>query len=460
MPSRRSFLKNAGFLGAASAMSASPLAAASDKDAVRRSRGAKNLIFLVSDGMGTGTLSLANHWSLHNRKRPLHWMNLYNRPGWRTCLQDTASASSPVTDSAAAGSAWGSGQRLNNRSINYSPDGEALEPVFVTAKKAGKATGVVSTCRITHATPAAFVANMHHRDDEDAIADQYLEREMDVYLGGGLRHFQSRERDLLKGFAKKGYDVCRNAQELMSVDEKRTRLLGLFSDSHIPYAIDRANDMSFSHVPRLEQMFEAALDVIGEREEGFVLQVEAGRVDHAGHANDPATILQEQLEFDRCIPIALNFMESHPDTLVIVTTDHGTGGCQLNGLGDGYNGSGAALGRINRFTSSFEAMAAIFRSKGRFDPAVFEDATGIAPTKAQAAAVQSAMEEGKKYLTSVLSDVFVAELLETTGVGWTSHNHTGEHVELLAAGPGADGIPALFDNYELHGQLLSALGIA
>lgn len=458
-PSRRTFLKNAGLLGAASALTAPSLSAAKGGKGRALAGRAKNLIFLVSDGMGTGTLSLANHWSLRNMQRPLHWMDLYNRPGWRSSLQDTASASSPVTDSAAAGSAWGSGQRVNNRSINYSTSGEALEPVFVTAKKAGKATGLVSTCKITHATPAAFAANMPHRDEEDAIAEQYLEREMDVYLGGGLRHFQSKERDLLPDFANKGYDVCRSALELGTVDEKRTRLLGLFSGGHIPYAIDRSNDPALMDVPGLEAMFRAALDVIGKRPEGFVLQVEAGRVDHAGHANDPAAILHEQLEFDRCIPIALDFMERHPDTLVIVTTDHGTGGCQLNGLGDGYNRSGSALDRINRFSASFEALESIFRREGRFDPAVFERATGIAATEAQAEKLQNALEGGQKYLTSAMSDVFISELMETTGVGWTSHNHTAEHVELLAAGPGAEAIPARFDNYELHSHMLAALGL-
>lgn len=386
-------------------------------------------------------------------------MNLYNQPGWKSSLQDTASASSPVTDSAAAGSAWGSGQRVNNRSINYSTSGEELEPIFVTAKNAGKATGLVSTCRITHATSAAFVANMANRDEEDAIAEQYLERELNVYLGGGLRHFQSEKRDLLPAFARKGYDVCLNMQELITLDEKRSRLIGLFSESHMPYAIDRANDPSLSTFPGLEQMFQSALDSLGGRPEGFVLQVEAGRVDHAGHANDPATILQEQLEFDRCIPMAMDFLKQHPDTLVIVTTDHGTGGGQLNGIGHGYNGSGAALDRINRFTASFESLGSLFRIKDHFDPKIFEQATGIKASNEQVDRIQKKLENGSYDLARVLADVFIHELLSTTGVGWTSHDHTGEHVELLATGPGADAIPNRINNNDLHGYMISALGL-
>ncbi|MGC6506570.1 MAG: alkaline phosphatase [Coraliomargaritaceae bacterium] len=457
--SRRSFLTQASWMGAASVIT-NPLDASAGKTkSTRPATRAKNLIFLVADGMGTGTLSLTNHWSLRHQNRPTHWMDLYNQPGWVNSLQDTASASSSVTDSAAAASAWGSGQRVNNRSINYSTGGKALEPIFVTAKKAGKATGLVSTCRITHATPAAFVANMENRDEEDAIAEQYLQREMDVYLGGGLRHFQSKKRDLLPAFIQKGYDVCRNVPDLINTDERRSRLIGLFSDGHLPYAIDRANDPSLWDIPSLEQMFQSSLDTLSDRPEGFVLQVEAGRVDHAGHVNDPATILQEQLEFDRCIPIAVDFQERNPDTLVIVTTDHGTGGCQFNGLGDGYNGSDAALDRINRFTGSFESLEKVFRKNGNFDRRLFQQVTGIEANEEQVDKIQADIERGQKYLTSTLADLFTTELMKTCGVGWTSHQHTAEHVEFLARGPGADAIPRRFDNNQLHGCMIAALGL-
>ena len=121
--SRRNFLKGAGYLGAFSAVASTALQGQKEPPPATGLNRAKNLIFLVADGMGTGTLSLTNHWNLRNKKRALHWMDLYNHPDWHSCLQGTASASSPVTDSAAAGSAWGSGQRVNNGSINFSAEG-------------------------------------------------------------------------------------------------------------------------------------------------------------------------------------------------------------------------------------------------------------------------------------------------------------------------------------------------
>jgi len=459
IPSRRDFLKGAGVVGASTLFAGSG-ALAAPSSASRKAGHAKNLIFLVVDGMGQGTLGLAHHWQLRNRSKPLEWTRFYDRPEVVTALQDTASASSPVTDSAAAGSAWGCGKRVDNRAINFTADGKALDPIYRFAKDAGKATGLVSTCRITHATPASFAANVPHRDSEDDIARQYLEREIDVILGGGQRHFAGEDpsKQLLPEFKKKGYRLAGDLTDLNAL-KGSAKLLGAFTDSHIPYAIDRENDRDLRHVPGLEAMFEAALQSLSGAENGFVLQVEGGRVDHAGHGNDPVAILHEQLEFDRCIAIAEAFVAKHPDTLLILTTDHGTAGCQLNGLGDGYNDSGPALDRINRFNMSFEAMADQYKALGKFDPDYFEKHTGFRPSVDQIAMIQTALEEGVKYLNNVLTKAFADELFNTTGVGWSSTNHTAEHVELLALGPGADIIPPFLKNYELHGIMREVLGI-
>ena len=456
--SRRDFLKGAGLLGAASVF-ASQSAAAPFGSKPKSAGAAKNLIFLVADGMGTGTLSLANHWSLRNRGKPLNWMELYNRPGFHCILQDTASANSPVTDSAAAGSAWGCGQRVNNRTINTDADGVALTPLYTYAKKAGKATGLVTTCRVTHATPAAFSTSVPHRDLEDDIARQYLDREIDAILGGGVRHFDGEVNQLISSFKDKGYSVSRTLSELQSQAAHADRLLGLFSPSHVPFAIDRKNDPELAEVPSLPQMFEAALTKVAQNPEGFVLQIEGGRVDHAGHANDAATILHEQLEFDDCIPIALEFLESNPDTLVIVTTDHGTGGCELNGWGSDYLDSGPALDRINTFTASFEALENRFRELGHFDSRIWKAATGLSASLEQAALVQTAIDTKVKYISSVLADIFAEQLIDKTAVGWTSHNHTSEHVEMLASGPGSEQVPRLIQNNQLFDYVMQALGL-
>ncbi|MGB0263610.1 MAG: alkaline phosphatase [Opitutales bacterium] len=452
--SRRRFIKGAGLFGGASFL-AGPKSLATEPKLIGT---AKNLIFLVADGMGVGTLSFAHHWQMRQTGQPLEWMQLLQDPNVRRCLQDTASANSPVTDSAAAGSAWGCGERVNNRSINYSTRGQPLKPLFSYAKESGRATGLVSTCRITHATPAAFVANVANRDAEDRIADQYLERGVDVLLGGGAKHFSNEERDLCGAFIRKGYVFAENAAELaQTVNDKQ--ILGLFTRGHLPYAIDRKYDARFAAIPSLATMFKAALQSLGQHENGFVLQVEAGRIDHAGHANDPASILHETLEFDRCIPIALDYYKAHPDTLIIVTTDHGTGGCQLNGTGKGYQESGPALDRINRFKGSFQSVARIYEQTGAFDARHFEAISGLTVNEAQIEQILHEVQQNKRYMTSVIADVLNDKLMERTAIGWTSNNHTAEHVELAALGPGSAEIPMFLKNYELHGMLRQALNL-
>lgn len=460
--SRRQFLKGASVAGLASAWATQQSLAVGS----RKTPGTtpKNLIFLVVDGMCHGTLGLAHHWNLRQQGEHLHWMQLYGRPDLVRSLQDTASNSSPVTDSAAAASAWGSGQRVNNGAINVDPEGNVLEPLFVRAKRAGKRTGLVTTCRITHATPAGFAASVPDRGQENEILAQYLERDIDVLLGGGAKNFipnqDGQQVDFFKKFEAAGYRVAREAKQLKRAPVNGKPLLGIFSDSHIPYAIDRKNEASLATVPGLAAMFKTGLQQLQGAENGFLLQVEAGRVDHAGHANDPGAILHEQLEFDACIPIALEFIEKHPDTLLIVTTDHGTGGCQLDGLGRRYNDSGPALDRMDQFNYSFEWLEKQYRSSGAFSAELLERATGIKAKPEQAAAIQAAISDPNiSYLTSKIAKVFAEELTAISAVGWSSNNHTSENTDLLAIGPGAEKIPAFMRNNELFGIMTEALRI-
>lgn len=459
LSSRRKFLKTTALTGAVGAFAANQSFAMASAPVQGKSKPAKNLIFLVVDGMCHGTLGLAHHWSLRNRGEPLNWMQLYNRPDLNQAKQDTASASSPVTDSAAASSAWGSGVRVNNGAINMTAEGKALKPIMSYAKEAGKATGLVTTCRVTHATPAGFTANVAKRGEEGTIARQYLDRDVDVILGGGTKIFKDDTVNLLPDFEAAGYTVCTDRSSLRA-SAGAPKLLGLFSKSHIPYALDRKNDKSLSEVPDLRTLFETALDSLSRSNNGFALQVEGGRVDHAGHANDAAGILHELLEFDQCIPIALKFLEENPDTLLIVSTDHGTGGCQLDGFGKRYNGSGPALDRINQFKYTFEWLEKRFRKSGKFDATLFKQVTGIVSTEAQVAAMQAAIADPETtYLTSAISDVFKEEFTKISATGWSSNKHNSENVDLLAFGPGSEAVGGYVRNNEVCNVMTSALAL-
>lgn len=457
--SRRRFIQGGALAGAAGLLSVKQSSAFASSSVTKQSGTAKNVIFLVADGLSHGTLGLAHHWSLRHRGECLNWIKMLDHAGLHHAQQDTASASSPVTDSAAAASAWGSGVRVNNGSINYSKADRPLKPLMAYAKERGKATGLVSTCRITHATPAGFAANVRKRDEEEVIARQYLDRGIDLILGGGLNRFKTDDQNLIPDFRAAGYSICEDRKSLQKVSNA-SQILGLFSESHLPYALDRKNDPNLSDIPGLLELFQAGLQALKKAPEGFLLQVESGRIDHAGHANDPAAILHEYLEFDRCIEFALEYAKKDRDTLVIVTTDHGTGGCQLDGLGKRYGDSGPALERINRIRNSFEWMTNKFEAAGQFDAALFEEATGIKASTLQIEAMNGEINNPTtSYLTSTMGAIFSREFTEISSTGWSSNNHTAEVVDFFALGPGSEPVEGFMQNTEAFYLVKQALGL-
>jgi alkaline phosphatase len=418
---------------------------------------AKNVIFMVSDGMNHGALSLARQFRVASGGEETHWTKLYRERPIVRSLVETFSANSCVTDSAAAASAWGGGKRVDNGVLNLLADGGRVETLQQKLQKAGRKTGLVSTATITHATPAGFAVNVASRGEEEEIAGQYLERRVEVLLGGGRKFFSA---DLKSRYAAAGYDVVESKEALAALSgEKAAPLLGLFNESHLPYTVDHLNVAELkASIPTLAEMTKVALDRLAPAPDGFFLLVEGARIDHAGHANDAAASIHDQLAFDDAIGTVLMFIEKNPDTLVVITTDHGCGGIQMNGVsGKGgqeiapgiYDASSLAFDRLLGFNRSIEWMKQNGLS-GLSGPPLGEAITkytGLTLTAEQVKAAQG--------LKPVLKEIYQ----DHTGIGWTSGNHTGELVEFCAFGPGSRGIPAFMQNLEAHEFILNALDL-
>lgn len=236
---RRHFFRNSSLaLAGTGLIGPQPLFAASAQKA-------KNIIFLVSDGMSTGTLHMANLYCERTLGRSSHWIQLYKDRKASRGLMDTQSANSIVTDSAAGSSAFGGGFKVNNGSLNIHPDGRENMPIWQKFKKAGKKAGIVTSVTATHATPAGFCVTSKSRNAEPEIAEKYLELGIDVVMGGGDEHFNAEHRkdkkDLYAAYAAKGYEVAKSRDELQKISAKKP-LLAIFSSGAIPYAIDREND--------------------------------------------------------------------------------------------------------------------------------------------------------------------------------------------------------------------------
>lgn len=441
----------AGASGRAPSFVRSEVASPRGRDA---SGGAKNVIFLVVDGMSIGTFTIADMVMRRRGGHGSHWANLWSTPGVRRSMMSTRAADSLVTDSAAGGSAWGCGRRLPNGSICFdTADGE-LEPILVTAKRAGKSTGLVSTARITHATPASFVATVPSRNMERIIAEQELGRGVDVLLGGGAKYFSD---DLLAEHPD--LTVVRNADAMRRAAGTRGRLLGLFNDDHMSYELDRTDSE-----PHIREMAMLAIDRLSKNENGFVLQVEAGRVDHGGHANDFPAMLHDQIAFEETVDAVSTWAMARDDTLVIITTDHGNGGPELSLYKDeAAEGVETLLAVRHTLSWILGRLGETPRDgwPGGLRELVREHA-GVSLTDEQ---VEWALKptrgervdpfRGANTLVSAVGKV----MADHFGIAFVSKNHTAEHVEATAFGPGAEALPHRIENYELHALMTNAMGI-
>mgnify|MGYP001794869360 CR=1 FL=1 len=425
---------------------------------------------MVSDGCSTGTIGLADEVRRVDPAQTLggvatgHWARLWGRDGVRRAMQRTSSANSLVTDSAAAASAWSIGRKTDNGAISVMPDGSEGEPILVSAKHRGMATGLVSTTRLTHATPAAFVANVRRRSQEEAIARQTIQRRVDVMLGGGAKFFPD---DLMA--RHQHVRVVRSAEELAAFgfNGRGERVLGVFAEDHMAYEIDRANVDGAGNEPSLAAMSERALALLASRGDGFVLQIEGGRVDHAAHSNDAAGLVRDQLAFDDAVGAVVAWAAARDDTRVVVTSDHGNANPGLTlYLDDGMQGV-RALGRARR---SFDWIAGKFRELRDSDElnddaarAVVREAMGVdVEDEAWAMVMRAMLKEG-------LGDAFRARrswmhvlgsaLGNANGVGFVSGNHTADYTEVTAFGPGSERFAGLMDNTAVGMAVRAAVGL-
>lgn len=456
---RRDFLKSASITSAVFGAPMAQLTAAETRRASDNKGRPRNVIFMVSDGMNHGALSLAHHHHGRVHGKDTHWTRLYRERPVVRCLAETFSANSLVTDSAAAASAWGGGQRVENGRLNVGADGKPSAPLQTKLKQARILTGLVSTATITHATPAGFAVNVDSRGKEEEIARQYAERGVPVLLGGGAKFFNA---ELRETFRKNGYDVFGDRGELQAAASLAARpVLGTFADGYLPYSIDwSAEEALQKKIPPLAEMARFAVDRLSALpNDGWFLMVEGARIDHCGHANDAAGSIHEQLAFDEALGAMIEHVSGRDDTLLIVTTDHGCGGLQLNGMSAKagqtmspgiYGGTNQSFDHLQQFRMSLEAMNN--KAGGLSGPPLrdfIKAQTGLELNDGELKAAQGLKSHD-------LAKIFAAH----HGVSWTSGNHTGDLVEFCALGPGSHLFPAFVRNDEVHGLLLQAYGLA
>ncbi len=388
----------------------------------------ENVIFMIPDGYSS---AYATNYRLYKGKESVMDPHLVG-------MHRTYSANSEVTDSAAAGTAMATGTKTNNGVISMDPDGNKLETILQAAEKSGKSSGLVATSTITHATPAVFASHVETRANEEDIAPQLLQNDVDVILGGGKKYFSD---DLLKKALKDGYEIVSDAQSLKNID-KTDKLIGLFAEDSLSPELDR----EITDEPSLQEMTSAAIDVLSNDKDGFFLMVEGSQIDWAGHANDAAWAMKDAEAFEEAVKAALDFAKKDKKTLVVIAGDHDTGGMSVGG----YGGSGANLEILKYVTATGDYMASLINEEQSNIQEVILHYTGISLSEAEINQIKQASNPAFQ-INSIIS--------EHALVGWTHTGHTGTDIPVYAYGPQAHKFSGLIENTDFAHLMAEAMKI-
>lgn len=284
----------------------------------------KNIIFMIGDGMGVNYVSASVYTIEDNAFKRFDQLGLVV----------TCSADALVTDSAAGATAYSCGIRTYNGAIGVDVDKQSVETIIEFLEEKGKATGVISTSAVTHATPASFVAHVELRKMEFDIAEDFSNSSIDMVIGGGWGYFTPKDEDgegggdrldgknLVDVIKDNGYEYFDNVDDFLSADIEGN-VYALLEKHELPGAGSR--DYS------LADLTVKAVENLSSNEEGFFLMVEGSQIDWAGHANSQEYALEELADFNEAVNAALDFAEADGNTLVVVTADHETGGMGLIG---------------------------------------------------------------------------------------------------------------------------------
>ncbi|MGL6123421.1 MAG: alkaline phosphatase, partial [Shewanella sp.] len=312
-----------------------------------------------------------------------------------------------------------------------------LPTILEKAKALGLSTGVAVTSQINHATPAAFLTHNESRKNYDALALSYLDTNADVFLGGGQKYFSP---ELLAQFKAKGYQHITRVEDLATITQPK--VLGLFAEVQLPWAIDEQD------AKKLSTLTQKALSLLSQNDQGFVLLVEGSLIDWAGHNNDIATAMGEMDEFSNAIEVVEQFVREHPDTLMVITADHNTGGLSI-GVDGKYNWNPEILRNISASTDTL-ALAAISGEQWQADLA---RGLGFELSEEEITRLTAARMQGLETITVAIRHI----IDKRTDTGWTTNGHTGTDVQVFATGPASELFNGHQDNTDIANKIFSLL---
>jgi len=425
----------------------------------------KNIIMVVADGMGPAYTTSYRYFN-DDPTTPFIEETVFDRLLVGAASTYPAKVSGVVTDSAAGATALASGVKTYNGAIGLDVNKKSVETVLEFAKKQGKKTGVVVTSQINHATPASYLAHNESRRNYNAIADSYIDDgiKADIYLGGGWQYFIREDRNLIDEFKASGFQYIDNYNALSSLKEK-TPVIGLFGLQGLPSAIDD------SDVHRLSTMTKTAIEQL-ENNKGYFLLVEASQVDWAGHSNDIATAMAEMSDLAKTMEYLEHYVKAIPDTLVILTADHSTGGLTVGANGKyEWNPEILHLMKSSPITIAKQLVDKEVTHQ-RLTTLLNFDVTAneveqIKTAKANAKEristykqldEKTILKTKKPEMSKIISRAIKKVIDIRTNTGWTSSGHTAIDVPVHTLGKRSDTFKGNIDNTDIAKKIFLLLG--
>ncbi|KJE97608.1 alkaline phosphatase [Capsaspora owczarzaki ATCC 30864] len=443
----------------------------------------RNLVVMISDGYGPAQATMGRlYYNLVVKGRNLTDTN----PSLPLPLDTfavgasrTRSSSSLVTDSAAGATAYACRKKAVNGYVGVDSLDKPCGTLMEAAIARGMRTGVVVTSRITHATPASFTSHVLDRDNEALIAVQQLGTGVDLYMGGGRCYFtpqsasgscRTDDFDGLQNATARGYHVLLDRAGFDAVRPVASSLpiLGLFAKSHMNYEIDR----NPSQQPSLAEMVTKAIaileDATKDSDQGFMLLVEGSRIDMAGHDNDPATEVRDILAYQDAVQVVKQYAQKNPNTLVVSTSDHETGGMTLGVQTDyleypEYEWTPYPLQRqLNSTEVLAKAIRKLYDDGGNVTDYLVSTVLPVylgIPSWTESD-IQAILDGLQLYIGNG-SDFYLKKPLNilvsnAAGIGWTTPGHSGVDVNLYAMGSSSSKIVGNLENTQV-GQLIEEI---
>lgn len=445
-----------------------------------------NVIVLVPDGCGVSHMTIARWF----KGAPL------TQDSMDVSLVRTFSANSMITGSAAAATAFATGYKTwedsrKAKCLSMRPDSQLIphakelpasekwRPVATVlegARLSGKSVGLVATCRVSHATPAAYASHWHSRYNNHVLIEQMVYQNMDVVFGGGFRYivdvdheipsstYKGTRRDgenLHKVLLSKGYKFITTKDELQTLDSNVSKVWGVFADRHMVHDIDR--QLLAPKHPSLVDMTMKAIELLSRNPKGFFLMVEGSSVDWAAENNDPVGVVTDYLAFDKAVSVAFEFARSDPKqkTLVLVFPDHDCGGMSLgNGLVEAYEfPPDDMVNVLSEASLTAEGLETLLRHHvDNTNPEVVQQIIsqyfGIDdPTDEEINAIITELSDtGYVSLRTIIGPMISAR----AGIGWTTFGHTGNDGPMFSYG--LSRVPQIIDNTDIAHLCANAMG--